>query len=150
MVEEEERALRSTRNDVLDVLDVCESSSEIRFKVLIIHQDKRFEIQQKTTFEEFLALMQNDRRTANIDREALSLIFERVSNIAHYRCPSSNSFSFTRRSPGVVRMTSTKLSASSVKPSITLDRSSSTLSLRFALMIVTRGLNRASKGPKSI
>jgi len=65
MVEEEERGLRSTRNDVLDVLD-----------------DKRFEIQQKTTFEEFLALMQNDRRTANIDREPLSLIFERVS---HFR-----------------------------------------------------------------
>ncbi|TAQ88502.1 hypothetical protein B7494_g3198 [Chlorociboria aeruginascens] len=61
MVEEEERALRSTRNDVLDVLD-----------------DKRFEIQQKTTFEEFLSLMQNDRRTANIDRDALSLIFERL------------------------------------------------------------------------
>jgi pre-mRNA-processing factor 40 len=92
IVEEEERALRSTRNDVLDVLDVCEPSSEIRFKVLIIHQDKRFEIQQKTTFEEFLALMQNDRRTANIDREALSLIFDRVSNTANYRCPSSNSF----------------------------------------------------------
>ncbi|ESZ92215.1 hypothetical protein SBOR_7402 [Sclerotinia borealis F-4128] len=61
MVEEEERALRSTRNDVLDVLD-----------------DKRFEIQQKTPFEEFLALMQNDRRTANIDRDSLLLIFERL------------------------------------------------------------------------
>ncbi|KAL3428054.1 FF domain-containing protein [Phlyctema vagabunda] len=61
VVEEEERALRSTRNDVLDVLD-----------------DKRFEIQQKTTFEEFLILMQNDRRTADIDRDALSLIFERL------------------------------------------------------------------------
>ncbi|KAH8663066.1 hypothetical protein BGZ60DRAFT_530215 [Tricladium varicosporioides] len=61
LVEEEERALRSTRNDVLDVLD-----------------DKRFEIQQKTTFEEFLALTQNDRRTANIDRDALQLIFQRL------------------------------------------------------------------------
>ncbi|KAF4627094.1 hypothetical protein G7Y89_g11059 [Cudoniella acicularis] len=61
MVEEEERALRSVRNDVLDVLD-----------------DKRFEIQQKTTFEEFLALTQNDRRTANVDRDALKLIFERL------------------------------------------------------------------------
>jgi hypothetical protein len=46
---------------------------------LTFSQDKRFEIQQKTTFEEFLALMQNDRRTANIDRDALLLIFERVS-----------------------------------------------------------------------
>ncbi|CZS90335.1 related to U1 snRNP protein [Rhynchosporium graminicola] len=61
MVEEEERALRSVRNDVLDVLD-----------------DKRFEIQTKTSFEEFLALMQNDRRTANIDRDGLALIFERL------------------------------------------------------------------------
>ncbi|OBT79990.1 hypothetical protein VF21_01166 [Pseudogymnoascus sp. 05NY08] len=61
IVEEEERALRGTRNDILDVLD-----------------DKRFEIQQKTTFEEFLTLMQTDRRTANIDRDALSLIFGRL------------------------------------------------------------------------
>ncbi|TGO65214.1 hypothetical protein BCON_0003g00060 [Botryotinia convoluta] len=61
VVEEEERALRSTRNDVLDVLD-----------------DKRFELQQKTPFEEFLALMQSDRRTANIDRDSLLLIFDRL------------------------------------------------------------------------
>ena len=45
-------------------------------------QDKRFEIQAKTTFEEFLAVMQTDRRTANIDRDVLSLIFERVSHVA--------------------------------------------------------------------
>ncbi|CCU81928.1 pre-mRNA-processing protein prp40/formin binding protein (FNB3) [Blumeria hordei DH14] len=61
MVEEEERALRSIRNDVLDVLD-----------------DKRFEIQPKTHFDEFLALMKADRRTSNVDHEALSLIFERL------------------------------------------------------------------------
>ena len=78
MVEEEERALRSTRNDVLDVLDVSISSRCCRIQLTSV-QDKRFEIQTKTTFEEFLALMQNDRRTANIDRDALSLIFERVS-----------------------------------------------------------------------
>ena len=78
IVEEEERVLRSTRNDVLDVLDVCRFRNVYLLVKLTIHQDKRFEIQQKTTFEEFLALMQNDRRTANIDREALSLIFERV------------------------------------------------------------------------
>ncbi|TVY85364.1 Pre-mRNA-processing protein prp40 [Lachnellula suecica] len=68
MVEEEERALRSTRNDILDVLD-----------------DKGFELQQKTTFEEFLALTQNDRRTANIDRDALLLIFERQHEKASRR-----------------------------------------------------------------
>ncbi|RKF82400.1 Pre-mRNA-processing protein prp40 [Golovinomyces cichoracearum] len=61
LVEEEERALRTTRNDVLDVLD-----------------DKRFEIQSKTHFDEFLALMQSDRRTLNIDQDALSLIFQRL------------------------------------------------------------------------
>ncbi|RFU35943.1 hypothetical protein B7463_g299, partial [Scytalidium lignicola] len=61
MVEEEERALRSTRSEVLDVL-----------------ADKRFEVTLKTTSEEFLSLMQNDRRTANIDRDVLLLIFERL------------------------------------------------------------------------
>ncbi|TVY26536.1 Pre-mRNA-processing protein [Lachnellula hyalina] len=61
MVEEDERVLRSRRNDVLDVLD-----------------DKRFEVQQNTTFEEFLAMTQNDRRTADIDRDDLLLIFERA------------------------------------------------------------------------
>ncbi|KAI1004375.1 Pre-mRNA-processing protein prp40 [Podosphaera aphanis] len=61
IVEEEERALRSTRNDVLDVLE-----------------DKQFEIQPKTYFDEFLALMQSDRRTANIDQDILLLIFERL------------------------------------------------------------------------
>ncbi|KAI6708673.1 hypothetical protein PZA11_001563 [Diplocarpon coronariae] len=61
MVEEEERALRSTRNDVLDVLD-----------------DKRFEISARTTLEEFLAWMQTDRRTANVDRDGMALIFERL------------------------------------------------------------------------
>jgi pre-mRNA-processing factor 40 len=81
MVEEEERALRSTRNDVLDVLDVCEPHVESIDIMLTDHQDKQFEIQQKTTFEEFLALMQNDRRTANVERDALALIFERVSSL---------------------------------------------------------------------
>ena len=81
MVEEEERALRSTRNDVLDVLDVCGPHAETVEIMLIYYQDKRFEIQQKTTFEEFLALMQNDRRTANVERDALALIFERVSSL---------------------------------------------------------------------
>ena len=79
IVEEEERALRSTRNDVLDVLDV----SVIPFILndeANVSQDKKFEVQQKTTFEEFFSLTQSDRRTANIDRDALSLIFERVSH----------------------------------------------------------------------
>ncbi|KAI1337452.1 hypothetical protein F5Y15DRAFT_417920 [Xylariaceae sp. FL0016] len=61
VVEEEERALRGTRNDVLDVLD-----------------DNRFEFTPKTTFEEFIAAIKNDRRSANIDRDILMLIFERL------------------------------------------------------------------------
>lgn len=61
VVEEEERALRGTRNDVLDVMD-----------------DNRFELTPKTTFDEFLAVVKNDRRTANINRDVLTLIFERL------------------------------------------------------------------------
>ncbi|KAI9797598.1 MAG: hypothetical protein M1833_005381 [Piccolia ochrophora] len=61
VLEEEERALRSKRNEVLDVLD-----------------DKRYEIQQKTTLDDFLAVMQTDRRTAHIDQDAVRLIFERL------------------------------------------------------------------------
>ncbi|KAI9816400.1 MAG: hypothetical protein M1832_005067 [Thelocarpon impressellum] len=61
MVEEEERELRGKRNEVLDVLD-----------------DKRFEILQKTTAEDFMGVMRADRRTAHIDPDALRLIFERL------------------------------------------------------------------------
>ncbi|KAK3310395.1 uncharacterized protein B0T15DRAFT_36441 [Chaetomium strumarium] len=61
VVEEEERALRSTRNDVLDVID-----------------DKRFEVTPKTTFQEFESVLKADRRTANIERDIMELIFERI------------------------------------------------------------------------
>ncbi|KAI0128055.1 hypothetical protein F4776DRAFT_629068 [Hypoxylon sp. NC0597] len=61
IVEEEERALRTTRNDVLDVMD-----------------DNHFEFTPKTTFEEFSSILKNDRRTANIDGDILTLIFERL------------------------------------------------------------------------
>ncbi|KAI1386714.1 uncharacterized protein F4822DRAFT_411032 [Hypoxylon trugodes] len=61
IVEEEERALRTTRNDVLDVMD-----------------DNRFEFTPKTTFEEFSSVLKNDRRTANIDGDIQTLIFERL------------------------------------------------------------------------
>ncbi|KAI0841236.1 hypothetical protein F5Y06DRAFT_260971 [Hypoxylon sp. FL0890] len=61
IVEEEERALRTTRNDVLDVMD-----------------DNRFEFTPKTTFEEFSSVLKNDRRTANIDGDIQKLIFERL------------------------------------------------------------------------
>ncbi|KAK2783542.1 hypothetical protein FQN53_009165 [Emmonsiellopsis sp. PD_33] len=61
IVEEEERALRGPRNDVLDVLD-----------------DQRYEVTPKTTLEEFTALMTTDRRTAKIPPDTLQLIFERI------------------------------------------------------------------------
>ncbi|KAI9886448.1 MAG: hypothetical protein M1823_001766 [Watsoniomyces obsoletus] len=60
-VEEEERELRGKRNEVLDVLD-----------------DKHFEIQSKTTLDEYMAVVEADRRTAQMDRELLQLIFERM------------------------------------------------------------------------
>ncbi len=43
-----------------------------------LSQDKRFEIQPNTTFQDFMSVMDTDRRTAQIDGEALQLIFERV------------------------------------------------------------------------
>jgi pre-mRNA-processing factor 40 len=41
-------------------------------------QDKRYEITQKTTFDDFLDIMLADRRTATIDKDALRLIFDRL------------------------------------------------------------------------
>lgn len=61
MVEEEERALRLLRNDVLDVLE-----------------DKRYEITIKTTLPEFNSVMTADRRTAILPPDTLALIFQRL------------------------------------------------------------------------
>ena len=61
MVEEEERALRSIRNDVYDVLE-----------------DKRYEITPKTTVQDFLDVMSTDRRTTSISPDTLNLIFSRL------------------------------------------------------------------------
>ncbi|KAG8420909.1 U1 snRNP protein [Metarhizium acridum] len=61
VVEEEERSLRGPRNDVLDVLE-----------------DKRFELTPTSDLQEFLSIMKDDRRTANIDNDILQLIFERL------------------------------------------------------------------------
>ncbi|KAI1615986.1 hypothetical protein EDD36DRAFT_120171 [Exophiala viscosa] len=61
MLEEEERALRGRRNDVYDVLE-----------------DKRYEVNAKTSFDEFYDIMLTDRRTANTDRDVLELIFQRL------------------------------------------------------------------------
>lgn len=42
-------------------------------------QDKRFELSPSSDYEEFLTLMKDDRRTANLDRDILKVIFDRVS-----------------------------------------------------------------------
>ncbi|ATY59091.1 FF domain [Cordyceps militaris] len=60
-VEEEERNLRGPRNHVLDVLE-----------------DKRVEITPTSELEEFMSIMRDDRRTANIDPDTLKLLFERL------------------------------------------------------------------------
>jgi pre-mRNA-processing factor 40 len=83
VVEEAENSLRTTRNDVWDVLEVSRhwlipNFSPTKQLFLTLLQDKRFEVTAKTTFPEFLAVLQDDRRSANIDRETLTLIFERV------------------------------------------------------------------------
>ncbi|OAA37225.1 pre-mRNA-processing protein prp40 [Metarhizium rileyi] len=61
VVEEEERSLRGPRNEVLDVLE-----------------DKRFELTPTSDFQEFLSIMRDDRRTANINNDILQLIFDRL------------------------------------------------------------------------
>lgn len=61
IIEEEDRGLRGPKNDVLDVLE-----------------DKRFELSPSSDYEEFLTLMKDDRRTANLDRDILKVIFDRL------------------------------------------------------------------------
>ncbi|KAM0507060.1 hypothetical protein ACHAP8_000686 [Fusarium lateritium] len=61
VIEEEERGLRAPRNDVIDVLE-----------------DKRFDLTPTSNFEEFLSIMKDDRRTANIDPDILKLVFDRL------------------------------------------------------------------------
>ncbi len=61
IAEEEERTVRLIRNDVYDVLE-----------------DKRYEINPKTTLPEFLEVMETDRRTAPVSPDTLELIFHRL------------------------------------------------------------------------
>ncbi|KND95232.1 Pre-mRNA-processing protein prp40 [Tolypocladium ophioglossoides CBS 100239] len=80
VVEDEERALRGPRNDVLDALEVSFSGFPRGLtEVNIITKDKRFDLTATTTVDEFMAVMKEDRRTANTDPGTLHLIFERVS-----------------------------------------------------------------------
>ena len=87
VVEEEDRGLRGPRNDVLDVLEASTPSPypPCRRKTDLFFQDKRFDLSPTSDFEEFLSLMKDDRRTANIDRDILKLIFDRVSHALPHR-----------------------------------------------------------------
>lgn len=58
--------------------------------------------------------MESDRRTANIDRDALSLIFERVSfSILGIPSVIANFISYMKRYLGEARMTSTRRNVNS-------------------------------------
>ncbi|PUU80052.1 hypothetical protein B9Z19DRAFT_1022086 [Tuber borchii] len=61
IMEEIERELRLKRNLVMDILD-----------------EKRFEIREQTTLEEFSNLLQSDSRTSQYDRETVSALFDRL------------------------------------------------------------------------
>lgn len=63
VLEEEERALRGRRNDVYDVLE-----------------DQRYEVTTTTSFDDFYQVMLTDRRTANLEKDILHLIFERLQD----------------------------------------------------------------------
>ena len=60
-LEEAERALRSSRNTVYDVLE-----------------DRRYEVTPRTAWPDFQAVMAADRRTAALPRDALELLFARL------------------------------------------------------------------------
>ena len=78
MLEEEERALRGRRNEVYDVLEVSCVITNLFASLTNASQDKRFEVTSKTNFDEFLEIMLTDRRTADIDKDALRLLFDRL------------------------------------------------------------------------
>lgn len=78
-LEEEERALRGRKNAAYDVLEVRRLHIAIDH-LLTIYQDKQYEVTTKTPFDEFVEVMRTDRRTADIDRETLQLIFDRLQD----------------------------------------------------------------------
>jgi pre-mRNA-processing factor 40 len=53
--------------------------------MLIDRQERKFEVGTKTTFEEFMSIMQTDPRTVKMDQDALALIFERAREKAFRR-----------------------------------------------------------------
>ena len=61
VVEDEERKLRSLRNNALDVLE-----------------DRRYEMAMETTIDDFADVMRSDPRTAKLNTEELDMIYERL------------------------------------------------------------------------
>lgn len=61
IVEDEERKLRSKRNDALDVLE-----------------EQRFEVTLETSLNEFAEIMHSHPRTASLNDDELSMIFDRI------------------------------------------------------------------------
>ncbi|PIB01589.1 Pre-mRNA-processing protein prp40 [Cercospora beticola] len=61
MVEDEERKLRSKRNDALDVLE-----------------EQRFEVTLETSLNEFTEIMHSHPKTANLNQDEVSMIFDRI------------------------------------------------------------------------
>ncbi|KAM7222265.1 hypothetical protein V8F06_002292 [Rhypophila decipiens] len=61
VLEDEERALRGTRNLIQDIIE-----------------DKQFKLTSETTLQEFEAFIKDDHRTASIEPDVLALIFERI------------------------------------------------------------------------
>ena len=61
VVEEEERKLRTLRNDALDVLE-----------------DRRYEMSISTTLGDFSGVMQSDSRTAKITDQQMSIVYEKL------------------------------------------------------------------------
>ena len=61
VVEDEERKLRSLRNNALDVLE-----------------DKRYEMSIATSFEDFEGVMRSDPKTASLNNEQLYMIYDRL------------------------------------------------------------------------
>lgn len=124
IAEEEERGLRGTRNDVTDVVYVsADRQNHLFVSRLTTSQDKRFEVTPKTDFQDFLAVMKEDRRTANIDRDTLKFIFERVGapfpSLTGSIC-LQDGYSFRRRSQSL-QMRTGMPSASSAGLSTTCD-----------------------------
>lgn len=79
VIEEEERALRGRRNEVYDVLEVSDRHNISAAKLTLL-QEQRYEVTTKTSFDEFHSIMLTDRRTANIDKDILHLLFDRLQD----------------------------------------------------------------------